>query len=90
MTLTCTYYGHKAQEMILTNVSDAIHADSLALFALNIEILLADVTKARNVKHFDFDLTCDVTGDPEVIKFVLSEQFFQGFRMPLEFLESAQ
>ena len=31
--------------MILTNVSDAIHADSLALFALNIEILLADVTK---------------------------------------------
>ena len=39
------YYGHKAQEMILTDVSDTIHADSLALFALNIEILLADVTK---------------------------------------------
>ena len=31
--------------MILTDVSDTIHADSLALFALNIEILLADVTK---------------------------------------------
>ena len=31
--------------MMLTNVSDAIHADSLTLFALNIEILLADVTK---------------------------------------------
>ena len=39
------YCGHKAQEMILTDVSDTIHADSLALFALNIEILLADVTK---------------------------------------------
>ena len=38
------YYGHKAQEMILTDVSDTIHADTLALFALNIEILLADVT----------------------------------------------
>ena len=28
------HYGHKAQEMILTDVSDTIHADSLALFAL--------------------------------------------------------
>ena len=31
--------------MILANVSDTIHADSLDSFALNIEILLADVTK---------------------------------------------
>ena len=31
--------------MILTDVSDTIHADSLALFVLNIAILLADVTK---------------------------------------------
>ena len=45
MTLTYRYYGHKAQEMILTDVSNTIHADSLALLALNIEILLADVTK---------------------------------------------
>ena len=44
------YYGHKAQEMILTDVSDIIHADSLALFALNIEILLADVTKPEKSK----------------------------------------
>ena len=29
------YYGHKAQEMLLKNVSDTIHADSLALFALS-------------------------------------------------------
>ena len=44
------YYGHKAQEMILTDVSDTIHADSLALFALNIDILLADVTKPEKSK----------------------------------------
>ena len=36
--------------MILTDVSDTIHADSLALFALNIEILLADVTKPEKSK----------------------------------------
>ena len=39
------YYGHQAQEMLLTNVSDTIHAYLLALFVLNIEIVLADVTK---------------------------------------------
>ena len=44
------YHGHKAQEMILTDVSDTIHADSLALFALNIEIILADVTKPKKSK----------------------------------------
>ena len=44
------YYGHKTQEMILADVSDTIHGDSLALFALNIEILLADVTKPEKSK----------------------------------------
>ena len=47
---TLPYYGHKAQEMILTDVSDTIHADSLALFALSSEILLADVTKPEKSK----------------------------------------
>ena len=36
--------------MILTDISDTIHADSLVLFALNIEILLADVTKPEKSK----------------------------------------
>ena len=36
------YYGHKAQEMILTHDSDTNHADSLAMFTMNIEILLPD------------------------------------------------
>ena len=36
--------------MILTDVSDTINADSLALFTLNIEILLADVTKPEKSK----------------------------------------
>ena len=52
--------------MILTDVSDTIHADSLALFALNIEILLADVAKPEKSKNSDFDLTCDVISDLRV------------------------
>ena len=36
--------------MILTDVSDTIHANSSALFVLNIEILLADVTKPEKWK----------------------------------------
>ena len=36
--------------MILTDISDTIHADSLALFALSIEILVADVTKPEKSK----------------------------------------
>ena len=57
------YYGRKAQEMILTDVSDTIHADSLALFALNIEILLADVTKPEKSKilTFTWPVTSSVT-----------------------------
>ena len=47
------YYGHKAQEMILTDVCDIIHADSLALFALNIEILLANITKPEKSKIWE-------------------------------------
>ena len=48
------YYGHNAQEMMLTDVSDTIHADSLALFALNIEFLLSDVTKPEKSKIIPF------------------------------------
>ena len=48
------YYDHKAHEMILTDVSDTIHADSLALFALSIEILLANVTKPEKSKILTF------------------------------------
>ena len=82
------YYGHKMQEMILTNISETIHADSLALFALNIEILLADVTKPEmsNILTLTWPVTSLVT--PRLLKFVCLRQFFQGFRMPFEFLES--
>ena len=53
---------------MLKNVSDAIHADSLTLFALNIEILLADVTmpEMSNILTLTWPVTslvtCDVTG----------------------------
>ena len=31
-----------------------------------------------NVEHFDFDLTCDVTGDLEVIKICFPSTVFPG------------
>ena len=57
------HYGHKAQEMILRDVSDTINADSLALFALNIKILLADVTKPKNskIRTLTWPVTSSVT-----------------------------
>ena len=39
-------------DTIHADVSDTIHADSLALFALNIEILLADATKSEKSQIF--------------------------------------
>ena len=74
--------------MILTNVRNTIHTDSLALFELNIAILLADVTKPEksNILTLTWPVTSLVT--PRSIKFVFPGQFFQGFQMPLEFLQS--
>ena len=76
--------------MILTNARDTIHADLLALFVVNIAILLADVTKPEmsNILNLAWTVTSLVT--PRSIKFVFPQQFFQGFQMPLEFLESVQ
>ena len=84
------YYGQKAQEMILTDVSDTIHADLLALFAFNIEILLANVTKPEmsNILTLTWPVTSLMT--PRSIKVVFPRQFFQGFQMPFEFWESVQ
>ena len=144
------YYGHKAQEMILTDVSDpsmpihwlclrltskfyspmspspksrkfwlwpdlwrhqwppgqffylvrVVHVQgyrmafeiwkSVQCVVLNIEILLADVTKPEmsNILTLTWPVTSLVT--PRSIKFVFLRQFFQGFQMPLEFLESVQ
>ena len=38
-----------------------------------------------NVKHFVFDLTSDVIGDPEVIKIFFDRQVFQGYHTVFEF-----
>ena len=70
--------------MILTDVSDTIHADSLALFALNIEILLANVTKPEKSKILT-DLTCDVISELRVKFFYLVRVVHvQGYRMAFE------
>ena len=78
--------------MILTDVSDTIHADSLALFALNIKILLANVTKPeKSRKKNYFDLTCDVIGDLRVNFFyIVRVVHVQGYRMAFEIWKSVQ
>ena len=76
--------------MILRNVRDTIHADSLALFELNVAILLADVTKPEKSNILTLTLPLMSLVTPRSIKFVFTRQFFQGFQMPLEFLESVQ
>ena len=63
---------------MLINVRDTNHADSLALFEINIEILLVDVTKPEKSNIPTLNLTCDVTGDPEVIKICFSLTVFPG------------
>ena len=70
------YYGHKTQEVILKNVSDTIHADSLALFAINIEILLADVTKPEisNISILARPLTTSVTSRSNLTTFLESSR----------------
>ena len=85
------YYGDKAQEMILTDVSDTIHADSLALFALNIGILLADVTKPRKVENSDFDLTLwRHQWPPGQIFDLVRVVHEQGYRVAFEIWKSVQ
>ena len=66
-------------------LTGTIHADSLALFALNIDILHADVTKPEmsNILTLTWPVTLLVT--PRSLKFAFSHQFFQGFQMPLDF-----
>ena len=67
--------------MILKSVRDPIHADLLALFAINI-VFGAPILYNRHIKRFDFALTCDVTGDTVVIKICFPWQFVHGFQMP--------
>ena len=57
---------------------------------INIEILLADVTKPEKSKILS--LTWPVTSlvTREAIKIGFASTVFQGFQMPLEFLESVQ
>ena len=62
MTLTCIMVT-KRRKWYLHYVSDTIHADSLALFALNVEIVLADVTKPEksNILTLTWPVTSSVT-----------------------------
>ena len=90
MTLTSIMVTKHSKWYVSTNVRDTIHADSLALLELNIAILLANVTKPEksNILTLTWPVTSLVT--PRSIQLFFFQQFFQGFQMPLEFLESVQ
>ena len=87
MTLSCTYYGHKAQEMILTDVSDTIHDNSLALFALNIDILLANVTKPQKMKILilTWPVTSSVTSRSNFWPYLGSSRMYRAIEWRLKF-----
>ena len=88
--MTLTYLMVTKHRKWYLQISDTIHADSLTLFELNIEMLLADVTKPEklNILTLTWPVTSLVT--PRSLKFVFPPQFFQGFQMPFEFLEWVQ
>ena len=70
--------------MVPTNVSDTVNADSLALFALNIEILLADVTKSEisNIPTLTRPVTSSVTSRSHFIPWL--ERPVQGYTIAFE------
>ena len=71
--------------MMVTNVSDTILADSLALFAHNNEILLADVTKPEisNIPTSIRPVTSSVTSRSNFTH--VWKVHVQGYRMAFEF-----
>ena len=75
---------------MLTNVSDTIHADSLALFALNINILLADVTKPEisNIPTLTRPVPLSLTSRSNFTPFL--ESSHKGYRVAFEFRKSVQ
>ena len=84
------YYGHKAQEMIVTDVSHTIHADSLALFALNIEILLPMSPSPKSRKFWLWpDLWRHQWPPCQIFDFVRVVHV-QGYRMAFEIWKSVQ
>ena len=74
-----------------TDVSDTIHADSLALFALNIEILLTDVTKPEKFKvlTLTWPVTSSVTSG-SIFFDLVRVVHVQGYQMVFEILKSVQ
>ena len=82
------YYGHKVQEMILTDVSDTIHADSLALFASKFYSPMSPRSKSRK-----FWLWPDLwrhQWPPEQIFDLVRVVHVQGYRMAFEIWKSVQ
>ena len=84
MTLTWNIFTKYVLRVILIGVRDPIHTDSLALFAFNIVALRANpiqekiTSKCTYIKYFEFNLTCDVTGDTEINEICFPSIVFPG------------
>ena len=76
--------------MILTDVSDTIHVDSL-VFALNIEILLADVSKPEKSKilTLTWPVMSSVTSK-SIVFYLVRIVYVEGYRMAFEIWKSVQ
>ena len=84
------YYGHKAQEMISYRCQWHYLCRFMALFALNIEILLADVTKSEKSKilTLTWPVTSSVTSRSNF--WPCTVVHVQGYRMAFEIWKSVQ
>ena len=76
--------------MMVADVSDTIHADSLALFAINIEILLADVSKPEKSKILNLTWPVTSSWPPGQIFDLVQVVHVQDYRMAFEIWKSVQ
>ena len=81
-------YAHRKLRTILKSVLDTIHVDLLTFSIPNGSSAPQSQT-LQIVKHFEFDLTCDVISDPEVnnIMFPSTKSLY---RTPFELCKSDQ
>ena len=88
--MTLTYIMVTMHRTGYLQKSETLSMSTRYLFELNIENLLADVTKPEksNILTLTWYVTSLVT--PRSLKFVFLRQIFQGFQSLFEFLESAQ
>ena len=80
-------YAHRKLRIILRSVSDTIFA-VVWLISISYCSSARQVQILKIVKHFHFDLTCDVISDLEVDNISFPSKILQIYRTPFEFCKS--